>query len=221
MISRVLMVFENALLQIRKEPFLILTFFLTAICSMYSKPSIGAVHWNVIATLFSLMLVSLAFESCLLLNSFAYFAMGIVKTPRKLGMAMILATGILAMFLTNDVALLTVVPLTITMAKVSGRDPYLLIILETMSANLFSALTPFGNPQNLYLYSYYQMRPIDFFQIMTPFALFGVSLIFFTNMLFNKGKAYQFDPQPFRICDCRLLCGASTIFIHPINFALC
>jgi Na+/H+ antiporter NhaD/arsenite permease-like protein len=213
MIPTIRVLFKKAALYARKEPFLIITFLVTVSFSVYSKPNMNAVHWNVIATLFSLMLVSLAFERCMLLTSLAYFAMSIVGTPRKLGMAMILVTGILAMFLTNDVALLTVVPLTITMAKVSDHDPYLLIILETMSANLFSALTPFGNPQNLYLYSYYHMMPADFFAMMIPFCLFGATLIAVTNLLFHKGSTYEFDRQPFRIENRKLLYGATAVFV--------
>lgn len=213
MIPTVQVVHNKTLLLIRKEPFLIITFLMTALCTIYSKPSMNAVHWNVIVTLFSLMLVSLAFEQCLLLTSFAHFAMSIFKTPRKLGMAMILVTGILAMFLTNDVALLTVVPLTITMAKIGGNDPGLLIILETMSANLFSALTPLGNPQNLYLYSYYQMKPSDFFSMMIPFCFFGVILIVITNLLFNKGQTFHFEKQSFHIVNGKLLCGAGMVFL--------
>jgi Na+/H+ antiporter NhaD/arsenite permease-like protein len=176
-------------------------------------PHIAAVDWSVISTLFSLMLVCLAFEECQLLTSLAGLALGTFKTPAKLGLAMIFFTGALAMFVTNDVALLTVVPLTMMMAKVSRKDPIMLIILETMSANIFSALTPFGNPQNLYLYSYYKIPFSSFFGIMIPFALLGVVLMCVINLLFNKGDAYKTEEQKPKICDKKLLYGASAIFL--------
>lgn len=196
-----------------KEPFFVITLILTAVLSIFSKPHISAVHWNVIATLFSLMLVCLAFERCRLLTSLAGIAIGTFKTPRKLGFAMILITGVFSMFVTNDVALLTVVPLTLMMAKVSGKDPFLLIILETMSANLFSALTPFGNPQNLYLYSFFKIPSSEFFMIMAPFCIFGAVLLCTINAIFNTGDTYKIEVQKFEIYDNRLLIGASLAFI--------
>jgi len=167
----------------------------------------------VISTLFSLMLVCLAFEECQLLTSLAGLALGTFKTPRKLGLVMIFATGSLAMLVTNDVALLTVVPLTMMMAKLSRKDPFMLIILETMSANIFSALTPFGNPQNLYLYSYFKIPFLKFFSIMLPFGLFGAVLMGLINLLFNKGDSYKVEIQQPKIQNKKLLYGASVIFL--------
>lgn len=196
-----------------KEPFFIITLVLTVILSFFSRPHISAVNWNVITTMFSLMVICLAFERCRLLTSLAGLALTTFKTPRKLGFAMIFATGILAMFVTNDVALLTVVPLTLLMAKVSGKDPFMLIILETMSANIFSAITPFGNPQNLYLYSYFKIPAGEFFGMMVPFCLFGALLICAANFFFNKGGQYEIEHQKFEVYDARLLTGASIAFI--------
>lgn len=196
-----------------KEPFLLITLLLTVILSFFSRPHLSAVRWNVITTLFSLMLVCQAFDKCQLLRSLAGLAVGTFNTPRKLGFAMILTTGMLAMFMTNDVALLTVVPLTMIMAKVSDTDPYMLVILETISANIFSALTPFGNPQNLYLYSYFKISPAEFFETMVPFCLFGAVLLGLANLLFNKGKSYRVPDLKFEILDRRLLIGALAAFI--------
>lgn len=196
-----------------KEPFLLITLLLTVILSFFSRPHLSAVRWNVITTLFSLMLVCQAFDKCQLLRSLAGLAVGTFNTPRKLGFAMILTTGVLAMFMTNDVALLTVVPLTMIIAKVSDTDPYMLVILETVSANIFSALTPFGNPQNLYLYSYFKISPSEFFEVMIPFCLFGAVLLGLANLLFNKGKSYRVPDLKFEILDRRLLIGALAAFI--------
>lgn len=196
-----------------KEPFFVITFFLTVIASVFSKPHAYAIHWNVIATLFSLMLVCLAYERCQLLVKLAGMAIGRFKTPRKLGFAMTAATGVLAMLVTNDVALLTVVPLTLVMAKMSGRDPYILVILETLSANLFSALTPFGNPQNLYLYSFYKISAAEFFAFMLPFSIAGMVLLVLANLIFSRGDSYNAKVEKTDIVDRKLLVGASAAFI--------
>lgn len=158
------------------------------------------------------MIVCLAFERCNLLTSLAGAALGKFTTPRRLGFAMIAATGLLSMFVTNDVALLTVVPLTLAMSKVSGKDPYMLIILETLSANIFSALTPFGNPQNLYIYSYFKIKPGEFIFIMLPFCIIGLIVLCSANFFFNKGGEYKVSQQTFAVYDKRLLIVSSAAF---------
>ena len=195
------------------EPLFMITLFLTAAVSLFSRPHLAAIHWNVIATLFSLMLVCHAFDRCQLFSSVASLALGTFRTPRKLGLVMIIATGIFAMLVTNDVALLAVVPLTMKMARVSGKNPLLLIALETVSANVFSALTPFGNPQNLYLYAYFHIAPAEFLRMMLPFCLTGIALLLLLNLAFNRGGEYRIEPRRFEIFDVRLLAGSAAAFL--------
>lgn len=194
------------------EPLFAATLILTAAVSLYSRPHLAAIHWNVIATLFSLMLLCHAFDRCQLFSSAASLALGTFKTPRKLGLAMVLATGIFAMLVTNDVALLAVVPLTMKMAKVSGKDPLILVVLETVSANIFSTLTPFGNPQNLYLYAYFRIPPVEFLRMMFPFCLTGIALLILLDLVFSTGGEYRIRPRKFEIYDGRLLAGSSAAF---------
>ncbi|CDZ24079.1 transporter [[Clostridium] cellulosi] len=162
------------------------------------------------------MLTCVAFERCNLLTSLAGLSLGKFSTPRMLGFAMISVTGLLSMFVTNDVALLTVVPLTLSMSKVSGKDPYILIILETIAANIFSALTPFGNPQNLYLFSYFKLEPLQFFLIMLPFCLIGIAILFAANFLFNSGGKFKTEKIKFEVYEPRLLYSAAVVFIFNI-----
>lgn len=203
----------SALSFVRREPLFAAALLLTAVVSCFSRPCFTAVHWNVIATLFSLMLVCRAFDRCQLLSVLAGKALGAFKTPRMLGLAMIFATGALSMLVTNDVSLLAVVPLTMKMAKVSRRDPFVLVTLETVSANLFSAFTPFGNPQNLYLYSYYRIAPLTFFSMMAPLCLASAVLLVAANLLFGGSGRYETEKAPpAKLYDGRLLTGASAAF---------
>lgn len=196
-----------------REPF----FFIIAVCtialSFFSRPHFSAVHWDVIATLFSLMLVCQGFERCGLLGSLAGAAAGMFRTQRALGASLIAATGLLAMFVTNDVSLFTVVPLTIAIASAGGEDPFLLIILETASANVFSALTPFGNPQNLYLYSCFHISPAGFFRATLPLCLFGGTLLFGINAVWNRGGMHCTEKPEFEISDRILLFGSGAAFL--------
>ena len=76
-----------------------------------------------------------------------------------------------SMFVTNDVALLTFVPLTLLIFTQIGRPCLKLVVLETLAANLGSCFTPMGNPQNLYLFSYYAFSAGDFFLLTARIAL--------------------------------------------------
>jgi Na+/H+ antiporter NhaD/arsenite permease-like protein len=92
------------------------------------------------------------------------------------------------MFITNDVALLTFVPFSIITLSISNRkDLYIIVIvLETLAANLGSMLTPLGNPQNLYLYSLSGMSMAAFIKLMLPYSLCSALLLFISALIFVK-----------------------------------
>ncbi|MFP1451784.1 SLC13 family permease [Escherichia coli] len=73
-------------------------------------------------------------------------------TERRLAMFMVLAAALLSTFLTNDVALFIVVPLTITLKRLCEIPVNRLIIFEALAVNAGSLLTPIGNPQNILIW---------------------------------------------------------------------
>ncbi|QFJ54581.1 SLC13 family permease [Pseudobutyrivibrio xylanivorans] len=93
-----------------------------------------------------------------------------------------------AMFITNDVALLTFVPFSIVTLSISNRrDLYIIVIvLETIAANLGSMLTPLGNPQNLYLYSLAGMSLGAFIKLMLPYSVAALVLLVACGFAFVK-----------------------------------
>ena len=133
---------------------------LAAITSIFAKPSfemlVNAVDWRVIFLLFSLMLVIQAFRYINVLDIIASFFVVKCNSLRKLYFALILLVFFSSMIVTNDVALLTFVPITILIFKRINLSCVNIIILETIAANLGSSVTPMGNPQNLFLFSFYK-----------------------------------------------------------------
>ena len=83
--------------------------------------------------------------------------------------------------ITNDVALLTFVPFTIMLLKMAKREDLFIpvIVLQTIGANLRSMLTPIGNPQNLYLYSLYEIPMVKFLLTMLPLTVAAFLLLMF------------------------------------------
>lgn len=203
----------KASVKLKAEPFFLITLIITGILSIVSKPHLSAIRWNVIAILFSQMLVCAAFDDCRLLTALAEKILTRFRTPKVLGFAMVFLTGILAMLITNDIALLTIVPLTLQMAKMTGKPPTMLIILETISANIFSALTPFGNPQNLYLYTFFKIPTPEFFSLMLPFGAAGVVLLCLFTAFTNKGDAHKFEKSGSTVTNPKLITGALLSFI--------
>jgi Na+/H+ antiporter NhaD/arsenite permease-like protein len=92
------------------------------------------------------------------------------KSARGLGVSLAAATAFVSALLTNDVALLIVVPFTLQFRSVEGLDLAPLVVLEIASANLLGCLTPIGNPQNLFLFHAGNFTPARFFAAQAPWV---------------------------------------------------
>jgi len=201
--------------KLKEEALFFIVMALTALTCFYRLPDVSAIDWKVIAALFDLMLISLALEKYKLLDKIALKALVSFDSTRKITAAMIAITALIAMLVTNDVALLTVVPLTIVMAKKASFDPYKLIILETAAANIGSSLTPFGNPQNLYLYAFYKIPTFEFLGITSIFVIIGMTMLFIIN-LFNKESKLKFNKEAINVTDKRKISIYMILFVMVI-----
>ena len=103
----------------------------------------------------------------------------LVGNLRSLFLLLIVITFIGSMIIANDMALITFLPLGYFALSVSKQEKYIayLFVLQNISANLGGMLTPFGNPQNLYLYSYFNIPTGEFMLIMLPLFLVAISLL--------------------------------------------
>ena len=91
-----------------------------------------------------------------------------IEQGKAIPLKLVVTTFFLSMVVTNDVALIVIVPLTLSL-NISCKD--ILVILEALAANAGSALTPFGNPQNLYIYWFYGLHPTGFVATIAPFSI--------------------------------------------------
>lgn len=94
------------------------------------------------------------------------------------------------MLVTNDVALIIFVPFAISLlsGRMSGRNLALLLVLMTVAANLGSMATPVGNPQNLFLYSYFNIGYLEFSLLIVPLVLASAILVAFLVMLLIRNE---------------------------------
>jgi Na+/H+ antiporter NhaD/arsenite permease-like protein len=99
------------------------------------------------------------------------------RTSRGLAFGMIGVTAFLAAILTNDVALFLVVPFTMLFPRTGGVTRAPLVVLEVLSANLLGAMTPVGNPQNIFLFDRGRFTLASFFSAQLPFAAGAAALL--------------------------------------------
>lgn len=98
---------------------------------------------------------------------------------RMATLALVYITFIGSMLIANDMALLTFLPLGYFVLSSTGKDRYMafVFIMQNIAANLGGMLTPFGNPQNLYLYTKFEIPTGEFMQIMLIPFLAAIALI--------------------------------------------
>lgn len=114
-------------------------------------------------------------------------------------LALIYITFIGSLFIANDMALITFLPLGWYVLSETGNEKYTpwLFVLQNISANLGGMLTPFGNPQNLYLYSKFNIPTGEFMLIMLPPFLLAVAMLTLCALFFPKTKMELKTKEPF------------------------
>ena len=119
------------------------------------------------------------------------------KNARMSVLALVYITFIGSMLIANDMALLTFLPLGYLVLTTTGKQKYMAFtfIMQNIAANLGGMLTPFGNPQNLYLYSKFNIPNFEFMKIMLlPFVL-SIVLITLCCIIFVKPEALRLEDE--------------------------
>lgn len=128
----------------------------------------------------------------------------VFKTSRMCILALVYISFLGSMLITNDAALLTFLPLGYFVLSSTGKEKYLpfTFIMQNMAANLGGMLMPFGNPQNLYLYTKFGIPTAEFLRIMLPPFLVSMLLITVcclfvrSEPLSVSGKTVELKPKP-------------------------
>lgn len=164
------------------EDYLLLALLLLLPLLLWFSPTTPAsllalVDWQTVCALAGLMLLSRALEDSGYLTRFAVWLLALCHSERVLAALLLLFAALLAALVTNDVALFILIPITLSIGRLTGVAVGRLIIFLALAVNAGSALTPIGNPQNLLLwqasgYSFWQ-----FTAMMAPLALSLLLLI--------------------------------------------
>ncbi len=153
-----------------------------------SRALLNDIDWKTLATLFMLLLVLEGFKSENLFLPVINLART-MKTQRMLSFFLVFGVFFSSMFVTNDVSLIIFVPLTIILFRAGDKEHYILpvIVMENTAAVRGSLLTPFGSPQNLFLFSQSGISVPDFLLMMLPLWLGSIVLLsIFICFLYRK-----------------------------------
>jgi len=202
----------------------IIAFSLALLSLFFVSPRIDqlkAVNINVLVIMFSLMISVAGLTEANFFSKIAIFLTSKFFTIRYIGLVIVLATFFLGMLVTNDAVLLTLVPFTLFVMRQTKEERYALtiVILQTFAANMGSALTPMGDPQNIYLYQYYDLGFFEFMGATFPITLTAFFLIMATTYFLLPNtfiKPVMVDP----ILDKKKILVESLIFLFVILLIL-
>lgn len=152
------------------------------------KEYLGYFDWSTIATIFMILLVVAGLTQINFFESVARFIVKKFKNTRSIIMCMIFLTYLSAIFNANDMSLLTLLPLSYIVLKYTNNLKYcaFTFIMQNIASNLGGMIVPIGNPQNLYIYSYYHLSFWEFIKIMALPTLFALVLIVAVCMFVKK-----------------------------------
>ena len=175
----------------KAQPVLVIAFILAVISAVIVPPDAKYKDYcntTVLIQLFGLMIAVSGVRSIGVFDSVTGVILKRTGTVRRLGLMLMLLCFFTSMIATNDVVLLTFVPLTLLMFRQipDEKSRILTIVLETAAANLGSMLTPVGNPQNLYLYDHYAMTGADFLRVMLPAGAASLVMLCLLCLLLPK-----------------------------------
>ena len=194
------LVISNARGFAKKNAVMLIAFAAALITSLFvpvDKEYIGYFDFKTLSCLFCVLAVVCALKD---INVFFVIARKIVhffKTARMSILALVYITFIGSMLIANDMALLTFLPLGFLVLSSTGKQKYMAFtfIMQNIAANLGGMLTPFGNPQNLYLYTKFNIPNGEFMGIMAPPFILSVVLITLCCIIFVKNEPLMISDE--------------------------
>lgn len=179
---------------IKKETVLTVAILLAVLSAVMVPPDgeyAGYIDFRTLSILFCLMTVMAGLQKLGVFRNIAKILLRHTQNTIQLVEVLVLLCFFFSMIITNDVSLITFVPFTFIVLRLSGEDSVKklavpVIVLQTIAANLGSMLTPIGNPQNLYLYGKAQMDAGSFVLLMLPYSLLSLLLLVICGVVVAK-----------------------------------
>ena len=203
--KEVIKIMVNTLMRLKiclkKDVVLTIAILLALLSSLFVHPDkqyINYIDYRTLILLFCLMSVMAGLRKIKLFDRVASTLVSRCTNEGQLIILLVVVVFFTSMIITNDVALLTFVPFTISVLNilhpnVKNRWMITLIVMETIAANLGSMLTPVGNPQNLYLYNVSGMSMGGFLLIMLPYSVLSLVMLIIWIIIRCNSKSTNID----------------------------
>ena len=209
---------RNASSFLRKNVVMVVALLAAVVTAFFVPPDREYLQYFDVKTLTCLFCVLAVVCALKNIQFFYILAKKIVRSFRNARMsvlALVYITFIGSMLIANDMALLTFLPLGYLVLTATGKQKYMAFtfIMQNIAANLGGMLTPFGNPQNLYLYTKFEIPTMEFMSIMLlPFVV-SVVLITVFCLIFVK-------PEPLEVADEKVSLPVGRTVLYLALFAL-
>ncbi len=203
---------------IKKNAVMVIAFAAALVTSFIIPPDakyISYFDFKTLACLFCVLSVVCALKNISFFYILARRIVQVFKTSRMAVLALVYITFIGSMLIANDMALLTFLPLGYFVLHSTEKEKYMAFtfIMQNIAANLGGMLTPFGNPQNLYLYSFFEIPNMEFIKIMALPFVFSVVLITVCCIVFVKN-------EPLCLSDEKVKLNFKKLSVYFVLFAL-
>lgn len=186
---------------------------ITSIIVPVDKEYLGYFDFKTLTCLFCVLAVVCALKNIRFFYIMAKKVVQFFKNARLSILALVYITFIGSMLIANDMALLTFLPLGYFVLTTTGKEKYMAFtfIMQNIAANLGGMLTPFGNPQNLYIYTFFEIPTLEFMAIMAPPFILSVAIITVCCIIFVK-------PEPLNVEDEKIQLPVKKTVLYLILF---
>ena len=205
---------------IAKEPVLCVAAACAVLTMFFVPPDREYLHYidfRVLCLLLCLMAVVAGLKAIGLFQWLTHQLLQRIRSGRILGITLVLLPFFCSMFVTNDVALIIFIPFTLMLLEQLGcsRSIIPVTVFQTIAANLGSMATPVGNPQNLYLYSFYNLNIGEFFSVTLPLTAVSLIVLAVASLPLLPGK------MPEQKMENAVISSRKQLLIYLILFLLC
>ena len=191
----------NRIKQFIKDNLVLIIAILAAIITSFIVPPdrkyLDYFDFKTLACLFCVLAVVCALRNIRFFYTLAKAIVRKFRNARIAILALVYITFLGSMLIANDMALLTFLPLGYFILHTTKKEKYLAFafIMQNIAANLGGMLTPFGNPQNLYLYSKFNISDSEFVSIMFPPFIVAIVLITACCLIFVKSEPLEIEEK--------------------------
>ena len=171
-----------------------------------------------IGVLLCFLLIISGLRECAVLDRIAQSVVGRISTTTALCLVLVFMPFFIAMLFTNDVALVTVVPIAIAVLSKAGlrRLIPIVLVLQTAAAHIGGFLTPFGNPHNLYIYNlmdFYGFTLWEYLSVLIPIVVVGAVTLLVIISTIRRSPIDVDVGKPVEVKDRRIVAVIAVLFV--------